>query len=173
MLDQILNIFQSIDWASPTWDVFILLFFVIAAFIYGMSMGRDRILVIVVSIYMALAIVQYAPFLQQEYFVTLGNGYVVQVTSFLSLFIVLFFVFSRSALLKTLAGSNSGKWWQVLLFSFLHVGLLISVALSFLPQEALNHLSPMTRDIFAQEYARFGWVIAPVLLMSVVKGDDD
>jgi len=37
-------------------DLFIILFFVIAAFLYGFSLGRDRIVAILVSIYMGLAV---------------------------------------------------------------------------------------------------------------------
>src|SRR3990167_1770098 len=54
---------QSINWAAPTWDLFIVLFFIVTVFLYGMSLGRDRIIVILVSIYMALAVVSNAPFL--------------------------------------------------------------------------------------------------------------
>ena len=42
----------NINWAAPSWDLFIILFFIVAAFLYGLSLGRNRVIVILVSIYM-------------------------------------------------------------------------------------------------------------------------
>src|SRR5512143_4108673 len=57
------NAVAGINWAAPTWDLFIVLFFVVTVFLYGLSLGRDRIIVILVSIYMALAVVSNAPYI--------------------------------------------------------------------------------------------------------------
>ena len=94
-----------------------------------------------------------------------------RISSFVVVFILLFFLMSRSALLSTIASSDSrGPWWQVLLFSFLHVGLLISITLSFLPPSASTHLAPLTQKIFVQDIGRFAWIIAPIMAMILIKG---
>lgn len=163
----------GIDFSKPSWDVFIIVFFVIAAFLYGMSLGRDRIIVILVSIYMALAIVNTAPFLPELSVGVAVNGSVLfKVSTFLGAFIFLFFLLSRSALLRTVAsGDTQGNWLQVVVFSILHVGLLISVTLTFLPQDmVLDKLAPLTQTIFVGEWARFLWVILPVVAMAMLKG---
>jgi hypothetical protein len=86
-------------------------------------------------------------------------------------FIALFFLMSRSALLSTVASSDThGSWWQVMLFSLLHVGLLISITLSFLPPSASQGLAPLTQKIFVQETSRFLWIIAPIAAMIFIKG---
>lgn len=167
---------NSVDWSKPTWDLFIVLFFVIAAFLYGLSLGRDRIIVILVSIYMALAIVQNAPYLRDTAFQagineTLSRLFVFKISAFIAVFVVLFFLLSRSALLKTIAASDTpGRWWHVLLFSILHVGLVVSITLSFLPPSAIERLAPLTRQIFTGELGRFIWIVAPVLAMILLKG---
>lgn len=162
----------TIDWSRPSWDLFIVLFFVIAAFLYGLSLGRDRVIVILISVYMALAVVNSAPFIgnyQAEIGINQFFGF--RISTFVVVFVALFFLMSRSALLSTIASSDSrGSWWQVLLFSFLHVGLLISITLSFLPPTASAHLAPLTQKIFVQDIGRFGWIIAPIIAMIVVKG---
>ncbi len=161
----------NIDWTKPTWDLFIILFFIVAGFLYGLSLGRDRIVVILVSIYMALAVVSTAPFIgQMNAQVGLKNVFVFQISTFVATFIVLFFLLSRSALLRSLATADeSGKWYQVLLFSILHVGLLVSITLSFLPASAADGLSPLTRQLFVSETSRFIWIVAPIILMILVK----
>lgn len=162
----------SINWAAPTWDLFIVLFFIVTVFLYGMSLGRDRVIVILVSIYMALAVVSNAPFLGNwDANVQVGEFFAFRVTTFLGLFVLLFFLMSRSALQRTFGELASGKWWQVLLFSLFHVGLLVSITLSFLPDDAIGHLAPLTQQLFATDTARFVWIIAPIAAMVFVKGD--
>lgn len=163
---EILSLFTQFNWARPTWDVFILLFFVLAAFIYGVSLGRDRIIIILMSIYVGLAITNSTPFIKDLAEQARLNLFAFKASAFLGIFIMLFFMFSRSALLRTLGpNSTSGNWLHVLLFSFLHVGLLTSITLSFLPAEALSFLMPMTRTIFVSEPARFIWMVMPILIM--------
>lgn len=163
---------SHINWSQPSWDLFIILFFLVAGLLYGLSLGRDRIIVILISIYMALAVVNTAPYIGNVG-ATVGANQIValRVSGFLAVFIVLFFVLSRSALLKTVASSDTpGRWWQVILFSVLHVGLLVSITLSFLPPGAAAKLAPFTQKLFVQDLARFIWIVAPIIAMVLLKG---
>jgi hypothetical protein len=81
---------------------------------------------------------------------------------------VLFFLLSRQAVLNALAPNGEGKWWQTLVFSILHVGLLVSVTLSFMPVNILNKFSPLTQYIFTNEWTHFAWIAAPIVAMIVV-----
>lgn len=165
--DQAVQAFYSINWLQPSWDLFILLFFVVASLLYGISLGRDRIIVIMVSIYMSLAIVNYIPFINEfTAQISVNDAFALRVSVFLGLFILLFFFLSHSALLRTLGHSTAqGPLWQVMIFSFLHVGLLISVTLSFFPSNLSTVLSPFTQSIFTSDLARAVWVCLPVLVM--------
>lgn len=168
---------QNIDWTQPTWDLFIIFFFIIAAFLYGLSLGRDRIIVILVSIYMSLAIVGHAPIVNNESFQNMinnivGQFFVFQISAFLLIFILLFFVITRSALLKTIASSDTpGPWWQVMLYSILHVGLLVSIILSYIPKESIDTvLAPLTLKVFTTDLAQNVWILGPVIAMFIFKG---
>lgn len=166
------NFLASIDWSKPSWDLFIVLFFIVAGFLYGLSLGRDRVIVILISVYMALAVVNMAPFIG-DFRSTIGADqfFGFRVSTFLVVFILLFFLMSRSALVSTVASSDTrGSWWQVLVFSFLHVGLLISITLSFLPPTASAHLAPLTQKIFVEDIGRFVWIVAPIVAMILLKG---
>jgi len=165
------SFFQNLDWTNPSWDLFIVLFFLIASIIYGLSLGRDRILVILIAIYMALAVVNYAPFAEKLVSgTTLEDFFLIRVLSFAAVFLILFFLLARSALLHTIgAHASHSSWWQVFVFSFLHVGLLISITLSFLPESFTSQLSPFTHNVFATENARFIWIILPIVVMALVR----
>lgn len=165
--DKTLRVFSNVNWLEPSWDMFIVLFFVIASLLYGISLGRDRIIVILVSIYMALAIVNYIPFITAfTARISVNDAFALRVSVFLGIFILLFFFLSHSALLRTLGhAAAQGPLWQVMIFSFLHVGLLISVTLSFFPRDLATVLSPLTQGFFTSDIARAAWVSLPVLAM--------
>ena len=172
-----MSFLQSINWATPTWDLFIVLLFIIGVFLYGFSLGKERVIVILVSIYMALAVINSAPYFDRlvgkDISVNIGPNFAFKVTLFLGIFIALFFLLSRSALSRVFGGSSAGSWWQVILFSFLHIGLLISVILSFLPTEAAKHLLPISRQIFMSDLGRFIWIVAPIVAMILFKGREE
>ncbi len=157
---------KSLNMGNPTWDLFLVGFFVVGALLYGLSLGKDRIIAIMVSIYMALAVVAALPEFVLN--IKVNDSYTVQITAFLSVFIVLFFLLSRQAVLNALAPSGEGKWWQTLVFSVLHVGLLISVTLSFMPSSVLTKFSALTQYIFTNEWTKFGWIAAPIVAMILV-----
>jgi len=171
ILNSVTNLFQNLNWQAPSWDFFIILFFVFFALIYGMSLGRQRIIVILISIYMSLAVANYSPvvenFLQDR---GMGDFLFFQVTIFLGVFLSLFFLLSRSALLRVFGGGNhDGAWWQVMLFSFLQIGLLISATFYFLPPQVTINLSPTIQRIFLNENARFLWIVSPILAMILIR----
>jgi hypothetical protein len=169
-----MDFLTNLNWNSPSWDLFIILFFVAAFLLYGLSLGRDRLVVIMVGLYMALAIVNTAPYFDflngyQANF-SVNNISILKITLFFGLFVVIFFLISRSALMNTIgAGSSQGSWWQTLIFSFLQVGLMISVVLSYLPKEFIAKLSGQMQNFFISDPARFCWLVGPVLMMALVR----
>jgi len=168
-MDQATAFLSTINWMSPSWDLFIFLFFIIGSLLYGFSLGRDRIVVILVSIYMALAVVGNAPIVHQlDVAFHLNDNVMLKITFFLSVFVVLFFLLSRTALIKTLGeNSSGGAWWQVILFSVLQVGLLISITLSFLPASLTMSFSQYTKDIFLSDWGKSAWLILPIVVMAL------
>jgi hypothetical protein len=165
-----MDFLQQINWSIPTWDLFIIIFFLAGALLYGFSLGRDRVIVILVSVYMAIAVVGNAPVLEgvRELRLGIGDDFVLKIGIFLGAFLVLFFLVSRSALIRTF-GYNAapGSWWQTLVFSVLQVGLFISVALSFLPPEASDQLTYVTRTVFLSYWGRSAWLILPIAFMAI------
>jgi hypothetical protein len=161
----------NLNWAAPSWDLFIILFFIVAAFLYGLSLGRNRVIVILVSIYMALAIVNTAPYLNDfSAEINYNNASIFKFTLFVGLFIVLFFLLSRGALIRTIASSDSaGAWWQSIIFSFFHVGLILSILMSYLPQDMANHISEGMRNLFISDPAKFFWLVAPIFVMVLIR----
>ncbi len=160
----------AIDFSRPSWDLFLLLFFVIGSLLYGLSLGRDRIVVIMVSMYMGLAVVTNAPYIGKWSADVSINGFAFQIAAFVGAFLLLFFVLSHNALIRSLETSHLGGLGQTILFGVLQVGLLVSVGLSFLPTEALQHFSEQSRMVFNSDPARFVWLVAPIAAMMIFGG---
>lgn len=165
------NIFTGINWSNPSWDLFIVVFFIISAFVYGVSLGRDRIIVILVSIYISLSVVNTIP--EAIFNIGINKVHAFQITAFVLVFMALFFLLSRSGLMRTFGeAAAQGPFWQVILFSILHVGLLTSIGMSFLPEVALHKFAPITQTIFTQDWMQFFWVAAPVVAMLLIKPEE-
>jgi hypothetical protein len=174
-MDAAVNFVTSLNWQNPSWDVFILLFFVVGALLYGLSLGRDRVIVILVGMYISLAVVTNTPLMSQvDLAFNVNDNSVVRVSVFLGIFVVLFFLLARSGLLRTIGRSGApGSWWQTIVFSVLQVGLLISITLNFLPPEMTQGLTQVTKDIFMSERGRSAWLILPIFFMAIAPQPKD
>lgn len=162
-----MSFLSSLNLAAPSWDLFLVLFFVIGVLLYGLSLGRDRVVMIMVSIYMGLAVVTNAPYLKDFTAAISFNQFAIQIGAFFGLFALLFILLSRSALFASWESGMSGSLWQTMAFSVLHVGLIVSVALSFLPKTALAQFSETTRSIFLSDPGKFTWLVAPIAAMMI------
>lgn len=166
------NFVQNLNWATPTWDLFVAIFFVVAVLLYGLSMGKERIILNMVAIYVAIAVAGNLPLVRLwRAEITINQHVAVRVTLFLGLFVLLFFLLSHTALSRTLGrGREHSALLHVLIFSMLHVGLLLSTVLSFLPKEALRVFSAFTHVIFMSDAGRAFWLLAPLVAMVMLPG---
>ncbi len=168
--EQFREFISGLSWSHPTWDLFIVVFLVVGTLLYGFSLGRNRIVMIMVALYMALVSVMYFPLVTlQTGDVLLTHGFVIKISTFLGLFAVLFFMLTRSALNHMMIGENTfGRWWHIIILSFLQVGMLISVVMSFLPPAWILHVSELTRITFVSAWGKFVWVVLPIVGLTIV-----
>jgi hypothetical protein len=160
----------EIAWSAPSWDFIILLFLVVASVIFGLSLGRQRTVITIVSVYMALAVEKYAPTAQQMLGQAVSDNPLVKTVGFVALFVVVFFLFSHAGLLRNLVGSrgDEGAWYHSIILSFCLVGLMITAVLGYLPPQALDQLSDNTKRVFATDQAQLAWHVVPLVAMAFV-----
>lgn len=164
---------NNFDWSSPSWDLFVILFIVFGGLVYGMSLGRDRLALTTIAIYISLAIVNAAPFVGHEFAANIHFAdYALdfKVVAFLGLLVMVMFLLARGALFRSLlnGGSNKG-FWQSVFLSFTHTGLIVAIVMNYLPIEAVNNFSPVIKNIFYGEWQLFWWLLAPIIVMIVFK----
>jgi hypothetical protein len=161
--------FSYFNPSSPTWDIFIIMFFVIATFLYGLTLGRARVVVQIVSSYMTMALLSAAPFLDKIEARTPLNHTVFYLVAFMTVFVLLFLLLSKSAFHQHLS-EGRGAWWDVLILSVVQIGFLTSIVLSSMSGFALGHLSGVTQIVFAKQPAPFIWTVLPIGALVVIRG---
>jgi len=166
------NFLQTINWSHPSWDLVLILFFVVSSIVYGIAMGRDRSIIALVAVYMAIAISSYLPDVMKLIGRTnFANVFALRMTLFTGVFALFFFLISQSALMKHLgSATRPGGAIAAIVISLLHMGLLTSVIFSYLPQNALEVFTPQLQSAFLTDTARVAWVVAPIILLVITGG---
>ncbi len=167
-----LQFFSNFNPSNPTWDIAIIVFFVIATFLYGLTLGRARVVVQIVSSYITMALLASAPFLDKIEARTPLNHTVFYLVAFLVVFVLLFLLLSKSAFHQHLS-EGKGSWGDILILSIVQIGFLTSIVLSSMSGFALGHLSGITKIVFSNQPAPFIWTVLPVGALIVIRGKHD
>jgi len=166
-MDKLLYYLGQISWGNPTWDIFLIVFVAVIAILYGLFLGRDKLMLIFVCLYMSLAITNVAPWLRNLPPLTTDQLFILKSGIFIGVVIILFLLLSRSTLYRTIANTPKHSGLTVIIFSILHVGLVVSVILSFMPSAYEKFLGPLTQKLFVSETAQFLWVVIPIIMMAI------
>lgn len=158
----------NVNFGMPSWDLFIAIFFIAAVVLYGLTLGKERILIILASIYMAFAIADNLPFITDEisHKFGLGPAFILRLVVFAVAIVAIFMAFTRMGLLENFTPRVSLP--LIVVLSILHTGLLVTIVLSFVPGDAIQALSPTTRMLFTSDLFKFVWFIVPIGALFVV-----
>lgn len=166
-LNQASRLVSGFNWRTPSWDLFILLAWVVTSVIYSFAAGRGRVINILLSIYMAKLLVLEMPFLTHTVNrpLNLSLYSLQQLAAFVAVFLVLFLLLGRFVF-KTSADSRkfSSMIFGVI-FSLLQIGLLINIILNFLPQGLKENFSPLIQILFIKDPASFIWLVIPIVFL--------
>ena len=138
-------------------DLSLLLLFIGVSIGLGFFLGRSRLILILIDVYMARALMTVFP---SDWLSFSPYGGVI---AFFVLFIALFFIDRR---LFDLHISNMGTdfFWRILVMGILVTGLLVSSTLYFLPKKlALDFLSLAVYGYFASAWALTIWMVLPLV----------
>ena len=140
-------------------DISFLLIFIVFSLAFGMLAGRFRLINILISIYISLAFLWVIP----------GEILELHDASRVILFIsfVIFLTLVDTKLFDIhISGTGSSFFSRLFVMSFLEVGLLLSIIISFFPKETiLGYISENIYTYFASPYTRVFWMFAPLLFL--------
>lgn len=161
--------------AASGWDLFIILIFLIAVLVYGFFLGRNRMIILLLSSYFSLAIVQVFPWIKLSSLSWLGTGTEpsssLKILIFLGIILLLYFLIPRSILSSTLRIKKRGEasWLRLFILSIAQVGLLAMIILSFLSIQVISDLGYWIKKIFIGPEAQFVWITLPIIVMILMR----
>lgn len=161
---------HTFNWHSPSWDLFILLFWLVASVLFAFAAGRGRMLLILVSTYMSQLLVIKAPFLAHaasDKF-NIAGATLAQLAAFVVLFLIFFIFLGRYAFRSTADGRQIIALPFTLVFTVLQVGLLINIVLAYLPDHVQNGFSPLIQFLFLHPNAGFIWLLLPIVFLIII-----
>ncbi len=139
-------------------DITLFLIIALLSFVFGMFIGRYKLITILINIYVAFAIMMAVP---AQYFA----DYTMKLIFFAAGVIILTLI-SKRLFEIYISGSGSGFLWRVFVMSFLEVVFLISIIISIIPKKvALGYVSKTAYGYLASDNARLIWMIMPLAFM--------
>ena len=155
-----------------TWDLGVIAFLFFAAFFYGLNVGSSRMVTFLVSLYFAVILLEYAPYIDRFLGTFVGfQRIAVETGIFVVVALVLFLLISGSALRSALRApkKEESRWWHLLLLGFVTTGVFTASVLAFFPESYYNNLSVITRELFIFNNAIFWWSLAGILSFVILR----
>lgn len=161
----------------PTWDLFITLFFIVVIS-FAFILRREKIGVVIVSIYIALAVASELG--DAIYKLLSGSGYVadhIWIASNASIFTIKTLLFIGLILLLSLKGEHAQigeAGGQTIvgavltgIYGFLAAGLIISSEIHFMAEETKYILYSQSRLADLVMRYRVWWLLLPIIIMII------
>lgn len=141
-----------------TQDVSLVLIILLASFLFGMLVGRNRIMAVLISTYVSFALISVVPG-------TIWPDYSYKFFAFIGILAALTLA-NKRFLDVYFSGTGSSFLWKIFFISFLEVVLILSIGLSFLPaKEALSYVSQSAYGYLVLGWSKIFWMVAPLIFM--------
>ena len=141
-------------------------FSAVAVSLYGLSLGRTRAVVSLLSIYVAFVFIRLFPYSDKIDQITNSSLalYWIEVGMFLGAYLVVFIIFTFSFVSRRLSSAEFSLF-GVIIISILQLGFLISIIFSILPEDLVIKWSLGFYNYFATQQALFFWAIGPLPIL--------
>lgn len=155
-------IFSQLGFSQKTiQDVMLFLVIAFISFVFGMLVGRYKLITVLINIYVAIALMSVLP-------AKLFSDYSYHLILFFVIIVGLTFL-GKKMFEVPMFGSGKSFLWRVFAMSFLEVMLMLSAALSIMPKkEALNYISSNSYNYLVSENALIFWMLAPLVFLFII-----
>lgn len=147
-------------------DISLLLTMLLAGIILMFVVKKTKVGAFAFAIYAAYFITEIANF-------DFIDTYVIKSIVFLVIALGLHYSLFKPTVTIKLGGGNITRWVKRIIISFTIIGLIASIILGWMPdKEVLTMLSPFGLKIFTTSFAKMAWVVAPLIVLAVVRRRD-
>jgi hypothetical protein len=163
------QVVRSINLTDPSWDLLVLVVFVVGVYLHVFRWGKDRAFAGLLSAYVSLALVEKLPLLEKVLNVKAGNGFPEKAALFLLGAGAVYWILNNSDFISIFNRGIKRAWFQILVLSFLEIGFVISTIVSFMPPAQSRDLSIFLQAVFADSTAQVFWLVTPLLAAFLIK----
>lgn len=149
----------------------IVLFFIFAIFLIGLNLGRLRILLSLICIYIAAFLESRFIFFDKlRELLKNPPEFQLHIGLFLVIYTIIVLIFNRSALKHSLTLRET-SFFPIALIAILEIGFLASLITAYLPPGTIGSLPAGLVNFFGTRNAQFWWALAPLVLLLFMKRD--
>ncbi len=158
--------------AIPTWDLFIILFFLISV-AYGFLLGKNRIIMTILTTYIMLAVASEIgdALVSANFILKSGDSTFILKTSvfLIALFILAILFSTRGAITKFLSGADEsgsmGNIFFTIIYSLLSAGLIVTSIIFFMTPEGRSDFIVQSKWAETMMDLRVWWLLLPLMVI--------
>lgn len=158
--------FSQINLTTPSWDMFVILLVVVLALIYSALLGKNRIIVFSLALYIAFALSQLVSETPWGDMFFGSAKFSLQSIVFAGLSLILFLVLPKILPGKLGESARRRKFWPGVIVGFFHVGFLFGLILRFLPQDFVGQWLPLSQQVLAAPIALLAWGVLGIITVA-------
>ncbi len=162
------DLFSNLGSNFSSWEMIVAGFFIFAIFFYGLSIGKGRLLLFLVSIYIAKLLVDSFVYVDLLDDIFKGRLFSAYLGLFIVAYILTFFILDRS-ILKTRLSTKEFPVGKLLLLSVMIVVLLANVVFTYLPPDVVLGVKNGAIKYLVGDTAFFWWFLASLLSIFLLK----
>ena len=144
---------------------------ILAVFLYGMSVGKTKAIVSLLSIFVAYTLVRLFPFVDKlmAWIPLHMERYAYESILFVAVYCAVFLMLGTSSL-RTRLSLGEISLTKVIIISIVQIGLLASIITSFVPEEISRRVIGVFYPYVAGQLILFFWSAAAVLILPFMRG---
>ena len=142
----------------------------VAVSLFGLSIGRTRAVLSLLSIYVAFVFDRIFPYAEEVNKVLGGSfeEYWVRLGLFLAAYLIILLILNFSFIRRRIS-SGEYSLFGIVILSILQLGFLASIIFNILPESLTSQWLPGLNNYFSTPTALFFWAIAPLLVLLFIK----
>lgn len=145
------------------------LFFVFAIFLIGLSLGRSRVLLSLICLYIASFLESHFIYFDKLREAMKGKPeFWLHIGLFLIFFIISLVILNRSALKHSLTLRET-SFFPIVFVTILEVGFLASLIMAYFPSGVGRGLPVWAIKFFGTQNAQFWWALTPLVILLFMK----
>jgi len=138
-------------------------FLVFILFVLGITLGKSKLVIGIVSIYISSFLERLFPY-RSELAGAFGQAedYWIRIGLFVFFYLIVFLLLNKSMARSRLTLKEI-SFFAIIPLSILQAGFIISIILTLLPSSVIDSLSPYIIQYFGTPKAQFAWAFLPLI----------